>query len=201
MDAKQRRRAKVLRLSRTVHRTTGALLFIFFFVISCTGLLLGWKKDTGGLILAETYQGSSTDLKDWLPINVLHEKAVRAMREHVSPGLSLELDRIDVRPDKGVVKFVFVEHYWGVQLDGATGEVLHVERRRADFIENVHDGSVLDYLAGTDGQIKLAYTSVMGAALLTFTVTGFWLWYGPKRFRAHSRYHRDAAPSAAPGKA
>lgn len=193
MDDGQRRRAKVLRVSRSVHRTTGALLFVFFFVVACTGLLLGWKKDTGGVILARTYQGSSTDLKDWLPIHVLHQKAVAVMRESVSPDLSLELDRIDIRPDKGVVKFVFVEHYWGVQLDGATGEALHVERRRADFIENVHDGSVLDYLAGTGGQIKLAYTSIMGLALLTFTVTGFWLWYGPKRFRAKSRYHRHHA--------
>jgi hypothetical protein len=190
MDLKQRRRAKVLRLSRRIHRTTGALLFTFFFVVACTGLLLGWKKDSGGLILAKTYQGSSADLKDWLPIHVLHQKAVGVMRESVSPDLSLELDRIDVRPDQGVVKFMFVEHYWGVQLDGATGEVLHIERRRADFIENVHDGSVLDYLAGTGGQMKLAYTSVMGVALLTFTATGFWLWYGPKRFRAKSRYHR-----------
>ena len=192
MDKGQRRRARVLRVSRSVHRTTGALLFVFFFFVACTGLLLGWKKDTGGVILAKTYQGTSADLKDWLPIHVLHQKAVGVMRESVSPDLSLELDRIDVRPDKGVVKFVFVEHYWGVQLDGATGEVLHIERRRADFIENVHDGSVLDYLAGTGGQIKLAYTSVMGLALLTFTLTGFWLWYGPKRFRAKSKYHRHA---------
>ena len=193
MDLRQRRRAKVLRISRSVHRTAGALLFIFFFIVASTGLLLGWKKDSGGVILAKTYQGSSADLKDWLPLDVLHQKAVGVMRESVSPGLSLELDRIDVRPDKGVVKFVFVEHYWGVQLDGATGEVLHIERRRADFIENVHDGSVLDYLAGTGGQIKLAYTTVMGVALLTFTATGFWLWYGPKRFRAKSRYHRQEA--------
>src|SRR5688572_3897919 len=193
VDSRQRRRAKVLRISRSIHRTTGALLFVFFFVVACTGLLLGWKKDTGGVNLAKTFQGSSTDLQAWLPIHVLHRKAVAVMRESVSPDLSLELDRIDIRPDKGVVKFVFVEHYWGVQLDGATGEVLHIERRRADFIENVHDGSVLDYLAGTGGQIKLAYTSIMGAALLTFTVTGFWLWYGPKRFRAKSRYHRRAA--------
>jgi uncharacterized iron-regulated membrane protein len=189
--ARRRRRAKVLRMSRSVHRMTGALLFAFFFVVALTGLLLGWKKDTGGIILAETHQGSSGELKDWLPIDVLREKAVAAVRESVSPDLSPELDRIDIRPDKGVAKFVFVEHYWGVQLDGATGAVLHVERRRADFIENVHDGSVLDYLAGTGGgQIKLVYTSIMGAALLTFTVTGFWLWYGPKWFRAHSKYHR-----------
>jgi hypothetical protein len=153
--------------------------------------LLGWKKNSGGVILAESYGGSSTDLKDWLPIDVLHQRALSVMRESVSPDLSPELDRIDIRPDKGMVKFVFVEHYWGVQLDGATGELLHVERRRADFIENVHDGSVLDYFAGTaGGQIKLVYTSVMGTALLTFTVTGFWLWYGPKRIRARSKYHR-----------
>lgn len=187
---RRRRQAKILRVSRSVHRTTGALLFVFFFIIAATGLLLGWKKNTGGIILADSYQGSSTDLKDWLPMDVLHQKAIGALRASVSPDLSLELDRIDVRPDKGMVKFVFVEHYWGVQLDGATGEVLHVERRRADFVENVHDGSVLDYLAGTGGQIKLAYTSIMGAALLTFTATGFWLWYGPKRFRAKSKYHR-----------
>lgn len=193
-DARQRKRAKVLRISRSIHRTTGALLFIFFFVVACTGLLLGWKKDSGGVILAKTYQGSSTDLKDWLPIHVLHQKALAAMRESVSPNLSLELDRIDIRPDKGVAKFVFVEHYWGVQIDGATGGVLHVERRGADFIENVHDGSVLDYLVGTSGgQIKLIYTSVMGTALLIFTVSGFWLWYGPKRFRAKSKYHRYPA--------
>ena len=192
-DAVQRRRAKILRISRSIHRTTGALLFIFFFVVACTGLLLGWKKNSGGVILAKTFQGSSAELKDWLPIHVLHQKAVHVMRESVSPDLSLELDRIDIRPDKGVAKFVFVEHYWGVQLDGATGEVLHIERRRADFIENVHDGSVLDYLAGTEGgQLKLVYTSVMGAALLTFTVSGFWLWYGPKRFRAKSKLHRHA---------
>ena len=187
---RRRRQAKILRISRSVHRTTGALLFVFFFIVACTGLVLGWKKNTGGFILADSHEGSSTDLKDWLPIDVLHQKAVSVMRASVSPDLSLELDRIDVRPDKGMVKFVFVEHYWGVQLDGATGEVLHIERRRADFVENVHDGSVLDYLAGTGGQIKLVYTSIMGAALLTFTVTGFWLWYGPKRFRAQSKYHR-----------
>lgn len=192
MDTKQRRRqATILRVSRKVHRTAGALLFVFFFVVALTGLLLGWKKDSGGIILSKTYEGSTTDLKGWLPIDVLHQKAVAVMRESVSADLSLELDRIDIRPDKGVAKFVFVEHYWGVQLDGATGEVLHIERRRADFVENIHDGSVLDYLAGTSGgQIKLAYTSVMGAGLLTFTATGFWLWYGPKRFRAHSKYHR-----------
>jgi hypothetical protein len=178
----------MLRLARKVHRTTGAILFVFFFVLAATGLLLGWKKHSGGVILPQSYSGRSADPKDWLPIEVLREKAFNIARKQISPDLSLELDRIDIRPDKGMVKFVFVQDYWGLQIDCTTGELLHIERRYADLIENVHDGSYLDYLAGTsDGQIKLVYTSVMGGALLTFTITGFWLWYGPKRFRAGRR--------------
>ena len=187
----RKRQAKLLRIARKVHRTTGALLFVFFFVLACTGLLLGWKKHSGGVILPKSYEGTSTKKEDWLPIHELHKKAIQVMTEHGPPGLSLELDRIDIRPDKGMVMFVFLEGYWGVQLDCTTGQLLHLERRRSDFIENVHDGSYFDYLLGTNyGQIKLVYTSIMGSALLIFTITGFWLWYGPKRFRAHSKYHR-----------
>ncbi len=192
MDNKQRKRqANILKLARKLHRTTGALLFIFFFIVACTGLLLGWKKHSGGIILPKSYEGSSLEIKDWLPVDVLHQKAVVVAREQISPDISLELERIDFRPDKGMVKFVFVEDFWGVQLDCATGELLHIERRRSDFIEKVHDGSILDYWIDADGgYIKLFYTSVMGGALLLFTISGFWLWYGPKRFRATSNRHR-----------
>ncbi len=184
---RQQRQARTLRLFRKIHRTTGALLFAFFFVLACTGLLLGWKKHSGGLILPKTYAGTSTDMREWLPVSVLHARAVAVARDSISPDLSLELERIDIRPDKGMVKFVFVQGYWGIQLDCATGNLLHIERRRSDFIENIHDGSILDYLTGTSGeQIKLVYTSMMGVALLTFTITGFWLWLGPKRMRATS---------------
>ena len=185
--ARQQRQARTLRLFRKIHRTTGALLFALFFVLACTGLLLGWKKHSGGLILPKSYAGTSTDMREWLPVSVLHARAVAVARDSISPDLSLELERIDIRPDKGMVKFVFVEGYWGIQIDCATGNLLHIERRRSDFIENIHDGSILDYLTGTSGeQIKLVYTSMMGVALLTFTITGFWLWLGPKRMRATS---------------
>ncbi len=186
MEHNQRKRdAKILRVMRKIHRTMGAILFVFFLVVSLTGLLLGWKKHSGGVILPKSHAGVSTDPADWLPIDVLHAKAVKVAREQISPDLSLDLERIDIRPDKGMLKFVFLEGFWGVQLDTTTGELLHIERRRSDFIENIHDGSLLDHLFDTDHeQIKLVYTSIIGLALLTFTVTGFWLWYGPKRFRA-----------------
>lgn len=182
--SKRQKQARILRIFRKIHRTTGAFLFIFFFVISITGLLLGWKKHSDGMILPKSYQGTSTDLKDWLPLDSLHKNAVKIMHDSISPEFSLDLERIDIRKDKGMVKFVFIDHFWGVQLDGATGELLHIEKRRSDFIENIHDGSILDYYFKTDGEyFKLAYTTIMGLALLTFTITGFWLWYGPKRMR------------------
>jgi len=183
----RKNQAKILRVFRKIHRQTGALLFVFFFIISITGILLGWKKNTAGVLLSKTYEGSSSELKDWLPLDSLHKKACLVLHDSVSADLSLELERIDIRKNKGVAKFVFVDYY-GVQLDGATGKLLHIERRRSDIIENIHDGSILDYYLGTTSdQIKLIYTLVMGIALLIFTVTGFWLWYGPKRMRKTSK--------------
>ncbi len=181
-ESKSKIQAKRLRLFRKIHRFTGASLFLFFVVVSVSGLLLGWKKHSGGLILEKSFSGKSSNPQDWLPLSKLQQNALEFAQKEVSPTSSLEIDRIDVRPDKGMVKFVFVQDYWGLQLDMTTGEVLHFERRRADFIENIHDGSIVDLIFGiSGGYIKLVYTSVMGLSLLTFTITGFWLWFGPKR--------------------
>jgi uncharacterized iron-regulated membrane protein len=184
----RKNQVKILRTFRKIHRTTGALLFAFFFIVAITGLTLGWKKNTAGYILAKSYSGTTQDLKQWLHIDSLLTTAQKFLKDSVSAELSGEIDRIDIRKDKGMVKFIFKNHYWGIQLDGATGKLLHIEQRRADFVEDLHDGSFLDFYFGTTGeQFKLFYTSIMGLALLIFTITGFWLWYGPKRLRKKSR--------------
>jgi uncharacterized iron-regulated membrane protein len=127
-------------------------------------------------------------------MTTLHANALAFARDSISADISPELDRIDFRPDKGMVKFVFVDDYWGLQLDCTTGELLLIEKRRSDFIEDLHDGSIADALLGTsDEQIKLVYTSIMGSALLIFSITGFWLWLGPRRMRkvrSEERAHR-----------
>jgi len=185
---KLKQQAKILRTFRKIHRTMGALLFVFFFVVSITALLLGWKKNSVNIILPDTQQGISTNLDNWLPIQNLQVIAFKALQDSISKDIDLDLDRIDARPNKGVVKFVFENHYWGVQLDGESGKVLSISQRRADFIENIHDGSILDNAFGTNSNIlKLIYTTLMSVALFTFTLTGFWLWYGPKRMRRAKR--------------
>lgn len=186
--------AKSIRVARKIHRTMGVFLFALFIVVASTGLLLGWKKHAGGYILPKSHSGLSTDQTKWLSIDELSQRAFTVVREQIDPDLSLDLERIDIRPDKGMVKYVFLEGYWGVQLDCTTGELLHIERRRSDFIENIHDGSIFDHYLGTsDEQIKLGYTTVGGLALLMFSITGFWLWAGPKRLRAVRRAARKGA--------
>lgn len=181
---KRQQQASTIRLFRKIHRFTGATLFIFFFIVAVTGTLLGWKKHSNGVLLAETQTGSTDDLNKWMHLDTLHQMAITYAHQHIDSELPTDLDRIDVRNEKGIVKFVFAEGFWGIQVDGATGKLLSIERRRSDFIEKVHDGSILDEVFNTsNGQIKLIYTSIMGLALLIFTITGFWLWYGPKRMR------------------
>lgn len=163
-------------------------LFVFFFVVACTGLLLGWKKNSGGLLLPNTAKGSSPDLKTWLPLDSLHRIAVSTLHQKVSPALSAEMDRIDARVQKGTVKFLFIQDNWEVQLDGSNGKVLNVQRRYSDLVEQIHDGTILDRLFNTKhDQLKLIYSSVMGSALLLFILSGMWLWYGPKRLRNKKR--------------
>lgn len=180
----RQKQAKVLRNFRKIHRITGISLCLFLIFIGGTGLLLGWKKNSAGMILADTSTGTSTDMTKWLPIHKLAENAIQFIQDSIPGELDTGIDRIDVRPDKGIVKISFKNHYVGVQVDGATGVVLKRENRYADLIEQIHDGSWVDRQFGLkSGVFKLFYTTVSGLGLLTFCITGFWLWYGPKILR------------------
>lgn len=182
--SKRKSQAKWIRISRKIHRTTGISLFVFFFIVSITTLLLGWKKDSGGYLLAETQQGTTSDLREWLPLDSLYTIAGRVMQDSLGQDFNNEVDRMEVRQGNGILKVTFKNTYWGLQLDGATGNALNLAPRRSDFIEDIHDGSILDEYFQTENEIfKLIYTSVMGLALFGFTLTGFWLWYGPKRMK------------------
>lgn len=161
----------------------GILLFVFFFIIAFSGVLLGWKKDSNGLILPENQKGTSTDFTKWLPLDSLTHIANKTIKSTIGNDITYQLDRIDIRKEKGIAKFIYKQNNYGIQIDGATGAVLSVGKRYSDVIENIHDGSMIDDFLGTKGYFKLFYTSIMGMALLMFTISGFWLWYGPKRMR------------------
>lgn len=180
---KRQQQAKTLRSFRKIHRTMGVFLFVFFFIIALSGVLLGWKKNSNSLILPKTQVGTSTELRNWLSLKKLNNIADKTLLDTLGKDITLSLNRIDIRKEKGIAKFIYKHNNYGIQIDGVTGKVLSIGKRHSDAIENLHDGSIVDEFLGTNGYFKLFYTTAMGIALLLFTITGFWLWYGPKRMR------------------
>lgn len=173
--------ASWVRISRKIHRKVALPAFICFFIIAFTGLLLGWKKHTGGALLPDTQRGISVNPSTWLPVDSLYQLAAQVLNDSVSTSLSPEISRIDMRPPKGVAKFIFKHHYWEIQLDCATGEALQIARRNSDLIERIHDGSIIDNWLNIKGSpFKLLYTSLAGLSLLSFIITGIFLYFGAK---------------------
>ncbi len=176
--------AQTTRLYRKLHTWAAVPLFVFMFLIGTTGLLLGWKKQAG--ILPKTAQGSELKSQRWMSLDSIQKIA----KTYVSQELSLsdDVDRIDVRPQKGIAKIVFVEHFTELQIDCSTGKILSVNTRTSDIIEKIHDGSLLDFLIGSNGEVaKLTYTSLVSLGLILLSFSGFWLWYNPIRIRRMKR--------------
>ena len=98
-------------------------------------------------------------------------------------GESKEVDRIDIRPDKGIAKVTFKNHFKEVQVDGFSGEILSVDIRHSDWIEKVHDGSIIDFYTSGDEGAKLTYSTLVSLGLILLAISGFYLWYYPKLIR------------------
>jgi hypothetical protein len=176
--------AKRTRLYRKIHKWISIPLLIFFFLIGFTGLLLGWKKQVA--LLPKTQKGVSTESKHWLTVDSLQKIAITYAENTLQKNA--EINRIDIRPKKGIAKFVFVKHYTELQLDCKTGKILSVSTRNSDFIEQLHDGSILDSIIPTGGDaFKLIYTSLLSMGLIGLSLSGFWLWYNPIRIRKQKR--------------
>ena len=172
--------AKNTRIYRKIHKWISVPLFVFMFLIGVTGLLLGWKKTAG--ILPSTKKGSNIEASKWISLDIIQATAQKFAKDSLK--LSTEIDRIDVRPQKGVAKIVFIEHFTDLQIDCTTGKILSISQRNSDIIEKIHDGSILDFFVKTkNDEIKLFYTTIVSLGLILLSFSGFWLWYNPKRIK------------------
>jgi len=175
---------KLLRTARTWHKKIASVLFIFFFVIAVTGLLLGWKN----LFAAKIY---STDAKqkpakstnDWLPLDSLKSIAITAFDEKVPDEKDTKISSLLANMDKGFVRFSFGNQY-NVQLNAQNGQLQSVDKKAPEWIIKLHDGELVDDLLNAkSGASKKVYTSVMGLALFFLTLSGFWMWFKPRQLR------------------
>ena len=164
-----------LRQYRVYHRYIGLAIGLFVLISSVTGILLGWKKDVD-LLQPPLIKGQTTDLSQWVSMADLATAAYAGL-DSAQSIKNNPIDRIEARPEKGMVKVLFSEGYWEVQLDGSTGKVLSVARRHSDWIEQLHDGSIIS------DWFKLVSMNLLGIGLLILAFTGFTLWLYPKRIR------------------
>ncbi|MGB4770897.1 MAG: PepSY domain-containing protein [Chitinophagaceae bacterium] len=176
--------SKSTRMYRSLHNKAGIILLLLILISASTGILLGWKKNSMGYLQAATAKGTSPDPARWLPIDTLIFLAGKGLQDSLDKTMDLTIDRIDIRPDKGIAKFVYLHHFQSVQMDLTSGKVLGIEVRRSDWIEKLHDGSLLDYYIDAKGTpTKLIFTTVVGLGLLLLCFSGFWLWINPRRIR------------------
>ncbi len=96
-----------------------------------------------------------------------------------------DLDRADIKPSKGIVKFVS-DSGMEVQVDLYTAKVLQVAQRRSDVIEAIHDGS---YFADW---VKLYVFLPIGVFLLGLWITGLYLFIRTEYKKAQSRKSKRA---------
>ncbi|WP_297336278.1 PepSY-associated TM helix domain-containing protein [Algoriphagus sp.] len=170
-------KVKAIRWYRNLHKWLGLPLIVFFFLIGITSILLAWKKKAELLpptMNTEIIEGT------WISPSQMVAFGEQEMKNR---GMDPEVDRLDIRPDKGVVKVTFKHHFTEVQLDGYSGKVLSVETRHSDWIEKVHDGSILDFYTSGNESAKLTYSTLTALGLILMSFSGFYLWYYPKLIR------------------
>ena len=138
------------------------------------------KKDID-ILQPPTQKGESKELAAWLPMVELATLSETALHQQYPDQKENIIDRLDVRPSKGIVKVLFEEGNWEVQIDGKTGEVKSIAKRYSDWIESLHDGSIISDF------FKLISMNILGVGLVIMIITGLWLWYGPRRYRSLKR--------------
>ena len=174
--------------SRKWHRWGAAVVALPFLIVIVTGLLLLWKKDVAW-IQPPTQNGTGTELA------LSFEQILAASRSVPEAEIRSwdDVDRLDVRPGKGVVK-VRANNQWEVQLDLQTGEVLQVMYRRSDLIEALHDGSWFFDAA------KLWIFFPVALIVLVLWLTGVYLFILPYPLKwARARAKRRGPPARVVG--
>ncbi len=180
MSLKTRQLAKDTRFYRKLHKFVAVPMLVFMLLLGSTGLLLTWKSE---LNLQPPSQQGSTKNNTLISLDQIHKTAI-----HFADSLKLSntIDRIDYRPNKGIAKVRFTNHFTELQIDCYTGNILSVKQRTDSIIEMIHDGSIIDYLFGsTSENAKLLYSSITSLALLLLAFSGFWLWFKPKQIKHH----------------
>jgi len=170
------------RTLRLIHYWLTAFTLVTVAMVAVTGVLLALKKDFD-VLQAPTAQASAPGLPN-TPLDAL--LAAVASHEGRDRLDWREVDRIDVRPDDGLAK-VILNDRTEYQVDLHSLEVLQTGYRTSDFIETLHDFSILG------GWGKYVLSVPTGVALLILWGTGAYMFIKPMLVRRRKRLAKAAA--------
>lgn len=150
------------------------------FLLGATGLLLTWKDQ---LQFKPKSQESIANNRTLISLDIIKNNAVKHIE---SLNLSPEINRIDYRPDKGIAKVRFENHFIELQVDCYSGKIVSEKHRTADLIEMIHDGSILDFVFKNESNpVKLFYSTITSLGLILLSISGFMLWIKPKQLKKY----------------
>lgn len=155
--------------TRKFHRWGAIITAIPLVIVIVSGLLLQVKKQVEW-VQPPSQKGTISESE--LSTTVESFLAVAQTVSEAEVSSWDDVDRIDVRPAKGIAKLQ-CKNRWEIQVDLQSLEVLSSTYRRSDLIESFHDGSFFSDRA------KLWIFLPNGLILLALWGTGMWLWYIP----------------------
>lgn len=164
------------------HRKIGLILIFFVIFVSFTGFLLGVKDEFG--FKPKTNFVETSTINEWISLIQLDSIS----KDYVYNQLKLDtiIDRIDYRPSKGIVKVLFKSHFTELQINVQTGDILSVSRRFDTIIEKLHDGSIFDFYFTNSNISKIIYTLLLSFGIMFVAISGFLLWYYPKKIKKNN---------------
>lgn len=169
---------KASRLNRLIHRWGSILIALPTLCVLLTGVALQLKKQSSWI--QPSTQSGAEGLPTLSFAQVLETAKLVPEAEIRSWD---DIDRLDVRPDKGMLK-VRSKNRWEIQLDTGTGEILQVAFRRSDLIESLHDGSFFS------DWIKLMIFLPTALVLVILWGTGVYLFFLPQLAKRKKRLQK-----------
>jgi len=172
----------LLQQFRNLHKKFASVLFVFFFLIGLTGSLLSFKSAFTKVIFENKQISGESKLAAILPLDSLETIATSTLNEKASTSFK-KSEKVEIKLSKGTVIFYYKDAY-SIQLNGASGAPILIEKKFGGIIQDIHDGAILDSLLTNKLSLsKKVYSIIMGLSLLLLTITGTYMWYKPKMIK------------------
>ena len=172
----------LLQQFRNLHKKFASVLFVFFFLIGLTGSLLSFKSAFTKVIFENKEISGESKLTAILPLDSLETIATSTLNEKANTKFK-KSEKVEIKIAKGTVLFYYKDAY-SIQVNGASGAPILIEKKFGGIIQDIHDGAILDSLFINKLSLsKKIYSIIMGLSLLLLTITGTYMWYKPKMIK------------------